>query len=58
MTIDGEKFERPDNVAIPDTGTSLCLVSDDMCKKIYAKIPGAKCVPTRCEANLIQVRSS
>jgi Eukaryotic aspartyl protease len=45
MTIDGEEMSMPGNVAIPDTGTTLCLLSSDVCKKIYAKIPGAKYVP-------------
>jgi len=42
ITVDGEQITIPGNVAIPDTGTTLCLLSDTVCKKIYSKIPGAK----------------
>jgi hypothetical protein len=42
FTIDDEVITVAGNVAIPDTGTTLALVSDEVCKKIYGKIPGAK----------------
>ena len=45
ITIDGEEISVPGNVSIPDTGTTLCLLSSDICKKIYSKIPGAKYFP-------------
>ncbi|CAK7233635.1 hypothetical protein SBRCBS47491_008679 [Sporothrix bragantina] len=41
-TVGGQKFQHPGNTAIADTGTSLCLISDDTCKALYASIPGAK----------------
>jgi hypothetical protein len=40
--VNGESFSRPGNSAIADTGTTLALVSDEMCQAIYARIPGAK----------------
>ena len=46
LTVGDEKYDRPGNVAIPDTGTSLALLADDLCEKIYAKIPGAKYAPS------------
>jgi hypothetical protein len=42
FTIGDEVVSVPGNVAIPDTGTTLALVSDAVCNKIYGKIPGAK----------------
>jgi hypothetical protein len=41
LTIDGEKINRPGNVAIADTGTTLCLLENKIVKKIYGKIPGS-----------------
>lgn len=41
-TVGGKPIRRKDgNTAIVDTGTPLVLVSDDLCKHIYALIPGA-----------------
>ncbi|KAF1979293.1 aspartic proteinase precursor [Bimuria novae-zelandiae CBS 107.79] len=41
-TVDGEVVKRKGNTAIADTGTTLALVDDALCKAIYDKIPGAK----------------
>ncbi|ORY01118.1 aspartic proteinase precursor [Clohesyomyces aquaticus] len=41
-TINGTAFPRPGNTAIADTGTTLALVDDALCKSIYATIPGAE----------------
>lgn len=41
-SINGTLFPRDDNTAVADTGTTLALVSDDLCKAIYATIPGAR----------------
>lgn len=40
-SVAGKSIARSNNTAIIDTGTSLCLVSDDFCKALYAAIPGA-----------------
>lgn len=40
--VNGSIIPRPGNTAIADTGTTLALVSDDICAAIYAAIPGAK----------------
>jgi len=42
--INGKQYQRKNvsNQAIMDTGTTLYIVDDDMCKQIYAAIPGAK----------------
>jgi hypothetical protein len=40
-SINGKIIERGPNTAIADTGTTLALVSDDLCKKIYGAIPVA-----------------
>lgn len=40
--INGKKHTVSGNTAIADTGTTLALVSDAVCKAIYAAIPGAK----------------
>ncbi|KAL1902922.1 hypothetical protein Sste5346_000834 [Sporothrix stenoceras] len=40
-TVAGKSIARSGNSAIVDTGTSLCMVSDDVCKALYASIPGA-----------------
>ncbi|KAF8319642.1 acid protease [Clavulina sp. PMI_390] len=44
LTINGTVHQRasPKNTAIADTGTTLILVDDAMCKAIYESIPGAK----------------
>jgi hypothetical protein len=40
--INGELIQRPPgNTAIADTGTTLALVDDALCKKLYESIPGA-----------------
>lgn len=41
-TVNGQTINRPGNSAIADTGTTLALVSDDLCKAIYSAIPGGK----------------
>ncbi|KAJ4395113.1 hypothetical protein N0V85_006673 [Neurospora sp. IMI 360204] len=41
-TVDGENVSVSGNTAIADTGTTLALVSDTVCKALYAKIPGSK----------------
>ncbi|KAH7070443.1 aspartic proteinase precursor [Paraphoma chrysanthemicola] len=41
-SINGKLIKRPNNTAIADTGTTLALVSDDLCKDIYEQIPGAE----------------
>lgn len=42
-TVNGNPIARgDDNTAIADTGTTLALVSDDLCKAIYDAIPGAR----------------
>lgn len=41
-SINGKLITRPNNTAIADTGTTLALVSDDLCKDIYDQIPGAE----------------
>ncbi|EMD40330.1 hypothetical protein CERSUDRAFT_79992 [Gelatoporia subvermispora B] len=41
-TINGEKKKREDNVTILDTGTTLCLVDDDVIESIYGSIEGAR----------------
>lgn len=40
-TVAGKLIERPGNTAIADTGTTLALVSDELCNEIYRAIPGA-----------------
>jgi hypothetical protein len=41
-SINGKSTQRSGNTAIADTGTTLALVADDVCKAIYAAIPGSK----------------
>jgi hypothetical protein len=41
-TVGNTVVPRPNNTAIADTGTSLCLVDSSLCRAIYAQIPGAK----------------
>lgn len=40
-SINGEQYDRSGNKALADTGTTLCLVGDSLCERIYASIPGA-----------------
>lgn len=40
--VDGHQLRIEGNKAIADTGTSLVLVSDQVCDALYARIPGAK----------------
>ncbi|OAA68696.1 aspartic endopeptidase [Niveomyces insectorum RCEF 264] len=41
-TINGQTISQAGNTAIADTGTTLCLVSDEVCDALYKAIPGAK----------------
>lgn len=41
-SINGEQYDRSCNRAMADTGTTLCLVGDSLCERIYSSIPGAK----------------
>ncbi|EOO02618.1 putative aspartic endopeptidase protein [Phaeoacremonium minimum UCRPA7] len=41
-TINGKKITQSSNTAIADTGTTLALVSDEVCDALYKAIPGAK----------------
>jgi hypothetical protein len=41
-SINGKVTKVAGNTAIADTGTTLALVSDTVCKAIYAAIPGSK----------------
>lgn len=41
-SVNGKIITQPGNTAIADTGTTLALVSDEVCKALYAAIPGAK----------------
>ena len=40
--VNGTAVNAAGNTAIADTGTTLALVSDALCKAIYAAIPGSK----------------
>ncbi|KAG9241548.1 aspartic proteinase precursor [Calycina marina] len=40
--VNGKTVTQSGNTAIADTGTTLALVSDEVCEAIYAAIPGAK----------------
>ena len=40
-SINGTSSTQSGNTAIADTGTTLMLVSDAMCKAVYAAIPGS-----------------
>lgn len=42
VTIAGKQYIRTDNTAIADTGTTLALIDDSICGKIYDAIPGSK----------------
>ena len=41
-TINGKPITQSGNTAIADTGTTLALVSDEVCDALYKAIPGAK----------------
>jgi hypothetical protein len=41
-TINGKKIQLEGNTAIADTGTTLALVSDEVCDALYKEIKGAK----------------
>ncbi|KAK4150985.1 aspartic peptidase domain-containing protein [Chaetomidium leptoderma] len=41
-TVNGKKIPLSDNRAIADTGTTLALVSDEVCDALYAQIKGAE----------------
>lgn len=41
-SVNGKKVGKGGNKAIADTGTTLALVSDDVCEALYAAIPGSK----------------
>lgn len=41
-TVNGQQVPRSGNNAIADTGTSLCLVSDDLCQAVYQQVEGAQ----------------
>lgn len=41
-TVNGKAVASSRNTAIADTGTTLALVSDAVCKAVYGAIPGAK----------------
>ncbi|KAI9727796.1 MAG: hypothetical protein M1834_007943 [Cirrosporium novae-zelandiae] len=40
--VNGTTTTRSGNTAIMDTGTTLCLVSDELCEAIYKAIPNGK----------------
>ncbi|CAG8983734.1 hypothetical protein HYALB_00006303 [Hymenoscyphus albidus] len=40
--VNGKIIQQSKNIAIADTGTTLALVSDAVCKAIYSAIPGGK----------------
>ena len=40
-SINGDQYGRSGNKALADTGTTLCLVADSLCERIYSRIPGA-----------------
>ena len=39
--VNGQTIDLPGNTAIADTGTTLALVSDEVCQAIYNAVPGA-----------------
>jgi hypothetical protein len=41
-SVNGQAISQSGNSAIADTGTTLALVSDDVCDALYKAIPGAK----------------
>jgi len=46
-SVNGTAIQLSGNKAIADTGTTLLLTSDEVCKAVYAAIPGAKQDPTQ-----------
>ncbi|KAL0942400.1 aspartic endopeptidase [Colletotrichum truncatum] len=40
--VNGKALDRSGNKAIADTGTTLALLSDEVCEALYAAIPGSK----------------
>ncbi|GJJ09856.1 hypothetical protein Clacol_004080 [Clathrus columnatus] len=42
IIINGETVSQPGNAAILDTGTTLCLLADEVVQQIYQQIDGAK----------------
>ncbi|KAI9642104.1 hypothetical protein NHQ30_009975 [Ciborinia camelliae] len=44
-TVNGTTITQSKNQAIADTGTTLALVSDEVCEAIYAAIPGSSYNP-------------
>jgi hypothetical protein len=46
-SINGDQYNRSSNRALADTGTTLCLVADSLCERIYSYIPGATQSPTQ-----------
>ena len=41
-SVNGKAVDLPGNKAIADTGTTLCMVSSELCEAIYSQIDGAK----------------
>lgn len=41
VVINGNQIDLPDNKAIADTGTTLLLVSNQICDEFYGLVPGA-----------------
>ncbi len=41
-SVSGTPVSRPGNKAIADSGTALVLLSDDVCRELYAQIRGAE----------------
>jgi hypothetical protein len=41
-TINGQTVQRSGNTSIMDTGTTLCLVDDNLVEAVYKAIPGSK----------------
>ena len=39
-SVNGQTIDRSGNTAIADTGTTLCLVSDDVCEAVYQALGG------------------
>lgn len=44
-TVAGKQISQSGNKAIADTGTTLALVSDEVCEALYKAIPGVCCPP-------------
>ncbi|WKT52602.1 Aspartic peptidase A1 family [Fusarium oxysporum f. sp. vasinfectum] len=47
FSMKGKIIDLPGNKAIADTGTTLVLVSDEVCEALYDAIPGARYSPTQ-----------